>query len=255
MAHPAESTHWYDKDGKPCYTVVGANGKERPTTLRDARKMGLYPSVTSIIRLASTPGLERWKQEQILHAALTLPRLPEWSEAQWIEAIYTDSQEQGKKAADLGTAIHAAIESRVGGEYPNHVQSAFTAVQKWLGPSVWTSEQSFIHPLGFGGKCDDNCTLGVVDYKTTEKPLETIKTWPEHAWQLSAYREGLGMPTARCAIVYVHVASAEAKVIELEEDELKKGWECFKALLLFHQAKTGYRATMNSLADTNDKAI
>ena len=35
-SHAAESGHWYGRNGEPAYTIVGANGKARPTTLRDA---------------------------------------------------------------------------------------------------------------------------------------------------------------------------------------------------------------------------
>ena len=35
----SESGHWYTQEGDPMYTVIGANGKERNTTLRDARKI------------------------------------------------------------------------------------------------------------------------------------------------------------------------------------------------------------------------
>jgi hypothetical protein len=242
VSHPAESTHWYTRAGEPAYTVKDAKGNDRPTTLRDARKLGLYPSVTSIIRLAAAPGLEIWKRNQVLMSAMTLPRLPDQSESDWMDAVAMDAQEQGKKAAERGTAIHKELESRdSAGEYAKHVINAAKAREDWVGVSLWEAERSFSHPLGFGGKCDDSCAAAIVDYKTTEKDLKTIKTWPEHAWQLGAYREGLQMPTARCAIVYVHAETAEAKVIELDEDELKQGWDCFKALLAFHQAKTGYK--------------
>ena len=36
-----ESEHWYDKTGEAAYTVVGSNGKERNTNLKDARKHGV----------------------------------------------------------------------------------------------------------------------------------------------------------------------------------------------------------------------
>jgi hypothetical protein len=60
----AESTHWYDKNGKPQYTVIGKNGKERNTSLVDARKENLVPSVTTIIGMAAKPQLENWKIDQ-----------------------------------------------------------------------------------------------------------------------------------------------------------------------------------------------
>ena len=36
----SESGHWYDQDGEPMYTIIGANGRERNTTLRDAKTLG-----------------------------------------------------------------------------------------------------------------------------------------------------------------------------------------------------------------------
>ena len=30
----SESGHWYTREGEPMYTIIGANGKERNTTLR-----------------------------------------------------------------------------------------------------------------------------------------------------------------------------------------------------------------------------
>jgi hypothetical protein len=86
MTHIAESLHWYDRHGRPCYEVMSKPGVMRPTTLRDARKLNLVPSVTNIIRCAAAPGLEIWKQQQVMMAALTLqgpqqsPRRPGSSE-------------------------------------------------------------------------------------------------------------------------------------------------------------------------------
>ena len=45
----SESGHWYTQEGEPMYTIIGANGKERNTTLRDAKNLGLVPSVTTIL--------------------------------------------------------------------------------------------------------------------------------------------------------------------------------------------------------------
>ncbi len=70
----SESGHWYTIDGKPKYTIVGKNGKERNTTLRDARKLNLVPSVTTILDVAAKPGLVNWQVNQGIQAALTLPR-------------------------------------------------------------------------------------------------------------------------------------------------------------------------------------
>jgi precorrin-2 methylase len=114
--HPAESTHWYDREGKPAYTVKAKDGTDRPTTLRDARKLNLVPSVTSIIKCAAAPGLQIWMQQQVLLAALTLPKVAGESEKEYLDRIITDSQEQARKARERGTAIHAAIQGFYQGE-------------------------------------------------------------------------------------------------------------------------------------------
>ena len=242
--HAAESTHYYRRDGAPCYEVPAKSGAMRPTTLRDARTMNLVPSVTSIIRCAAAPGLELWKQQQVLHAALTLPLIPGETEDAYLARIMADSREQAKRAAERGTAIHAWIqgvyEGSLPADYCEHVIGTQEAVMNWAGDGSWDTERTFAHPLGYGGKIDISTEGYVADFKTTEKPLDDIKVWDEHALQLSAYREGIGAPTARCAIVYVSVTNpGQAKVIEIPEEELQRGWAMFQALLSYWYAKTG----------------
>jgi len=63
----SESGHWYLPNGSPAYTIIGkSTGRERPTTLADARKLGLLPSVTTIINTIQKAGLDTWKQQQVL---------------------------------------------------------------------------------------------------------------------------------------------------------------------------------------------
>jgi hypothetical protein len=98
-----ESMHWYDKAGRPCYEVERADKKGmRPTTLRDARKMNLVPSVTSIIKCAAAPQLEKWKRDQVLIAALTLPRMPEESEQSWLARVEQDWQPVPRRRLEPG---------------------------------------------------------------------------------------------------------------------------------------------------------
>ena len=116
IARSAESVHWYRADnGKPQYTVQAKDGKDRPTTLRDARKMNLVPSVTTVMKVAAKPGLDVWKNEQLLLAALTLPRAPDESEKDFIARVVADSKETAKRAAERGTRVHESIERWYGG--------------------------------------------------------------------------------------------------------------------------------------------
>ena len=70
--YKSEAGHWYDHNGEPMYTIIGANGKERNTTLRDAKKEKLVPSVTTIIGIAAKPSLENWKITQALEGSLNV---------------------------------------------------------------------------------------------------------------------------------------------------------------------------------------
>jgi hypothetical protein len=244
-----ENGHWYSKDGTPAYTTIGKTG-ERATTLRDARKLGLLPSVTTINGMLSKAGLDTWKQQQVLLAALTLPRQPDEPEADWLARVMQDSKATGREAAERGTAIHAVIEAYFDQVYmpekPAYLDGIDKALEKAFGSQLWLSEKSFGHPLGFGGKCDlmakpVNGEGGgfIVDFKTKDANLDKVDVYFEHEMQLAAYREGLGVPNARCAIVFVNGTTNQVKLIEIEEQKLQNSWECFQHLLRVYQIKNG----------------
>jgi hypothetical protein len=236
-----DSGHWYTKDGLPAYTTVGKTG-ERPTTLRDARKEGLLPSVTTIINIMSKAGLDTWKQQQVLLAALTLPREVNEPEQEWLKRVMQDSKATGREAAERGTAIHAIIESYFEQVYmpvkPAYLDAIDNTLKNAFGSQLWVSEQSFGHHLGYGGKCDLMAKKGfIVDFKTKDTDLDKVDVYFEHEMQLAAYREGLGLPTARCAIVFVNGTTNQVKLVEIEEVQLQKSWECFQHLLRVYQIK------------------
>jgi hypothetical protein len=242
-----DTGHWYTKDGVPAYTTIGKTG-ERPTTLRDAKKIGLLPSVTTIINIMSKAGLDTWKQQQVLLAALTLPREPNEPEADWLKRVMQDSRATGREAAERGTAIHAIIEGYFEQMYlpekPAYLDEIDRVLKVTFGDQPWLAEKSFGHHLGFGGKCDlmakpinGQGTGFVVDFKTKDTDLDKIDIYFEHELQLASYREGLGLPTARCAIVFVNGTTNQVKLVEVEETQLQKSWECFQHLLRVYQIK------------------
>lgn len=250
-----EGGHWYQSDGSAAYTIKARDGSERPTTLRDARKLMLWPSVTTIIAAGARPALERWKAEQLMLAALTLPRKDGEAEADWIARVRLDSQEQARAAAERGTAIHGAIERDfrrdlpASCEYAEHVLGVRAAVWKACGRQNWLPERSFCHELGYGGKTDlhsaePNSVAGwVIDFKTKEFADESEpKIYDEHPMQLSAYRRGLRIPDARCAIAFVSTTKPGLVAWrEITENDLVRGLAMFDALLGYWQAKTGHR--------------
>jgi hypothetical protein len=240
--HATEQGHWYTQNGVSAYTIIGANGKERNTTLRDAKKMNLVPSVSGIIALAARPSLTNWIIDQHILAALSLPRVPDETDDEFVARIKLDAKEQAKKAAEKGTEIHALVQrgfesTGIPDDAMRYYESARKTIYEALGRAIFDCEKSFARD-GYGGKVDLSGDGIVIDIKSTTKPLEGLKTWDEHSLQLAAYRHGLGMDDARCFILYIHTETAESKLIELDSKELGKGFKMFVALKDYFYAKT-----------------
>ena len=234
----SESGHWYAADGSPAYKIIGKNGKERNTTVRDARKLGLVPSVTTILGIIAKPGLNTWLQQQVLLAALTLPRIAGESEENWLERVISDSKSTGRDAMDRGTQMHGVLERFYSGErddYPRYVDQVDASIRIHFGQDhTWEAERSFAYE-GFGGKVDLIAENIVIDFKSKDK-LDKVVPYHEQLMQLAAYRVGLGKPTARCANVFF-TAEGDVKLIEHSEDDLASAWDCFQYLLAFYKRK------------------
>ena len=246
----SESNHWYTRDGVPQYTVEAKKGGQRATTLRDARTMNLVPSVTTVLNIAAKPALLAWMQQQVLYAALTLPRRPDEPEKEYIDRIINDSKEQGRSAADAGTDIHASIqgfyEGQSTGKHTEMVSACTQAIDNWAGPRKWISERAFAHEAGFGGKCDLYFEADggfVADIKTKEfTDPDKVGGYDEHLMQLAAYRVGLGVPNARCANVFVSRNVPGLVVVkEWPPEQLDTGWAMFMHLLSFWQLKNDHK--------------
>ena len=151
----SESGHWYDQDGEPMYTIIGANGKERNTTLRDAKSLGLVPSVTTIIGMIAKPSLENWKIDQALKSALSLERYEDESLESFTYRCKQDSKQISLKAASEGTKIHAMIEK---GFLGKRKTKPYNIIKAWLDENYpneeWIAEDSFCADSGYGGKID-----------------------------------------------------------------------------------------------------
>lgn len=244
--HPKErSGHWYTREGEQVGDIDG-----RKPTLRDARKHGWMPGVTTIIAMADRPQLNAWKEGQVLLSALTLPRDESEPEEYWVERVKEDAKQTAIKAAEDGTRIHAAIEAHFGGReydgrYCEHVRGVVERLNSACGQLVWVPEKVCIHPLGYGTKSDlSSSDWWVLDFKGKEgdeNVLRELKTYDEHAMQLAATRRALGQEAARCAIVYVsRTHPGVCWPAEVKEENLQRGVEMFDALLTYWKAKNKY---------------
>lgn len=192
-------SHFYSLKGDPCHFVPKKDGSgNRPSTIADCRKNGWLPSVTEILKVAARPQLERWKLIQACTAVLTSPRGPTESLDQFFERVlFVDKEqdEEAAKAADLGSRLHAAIETTFrekGGERVN------LDLWPWIDPAITAilpygkvhSVETILIGNGYGGMCDliletPECWW-IFDWKTTKK-LPSKTAWPEHVIQCAAY--------------------------------------------------------------------
>lgn len=168
--------HWYrwiesENRAEACYEVPYADPSKgmRPTTLADAKKLGLFPSPTTVLQVLAKPGLTAWLQEQAVLASLTLPRALEPAEQWWgrciseiggnahdgemvlfwcaenqrrpvvpddqhAHRIVEDMKAQSEKAKADGTDIHDAIVMLLDGAEPSPKLGIPEHVCKILGP-------------------------------------------------------------------------------------------------------------------------
>jgi hypothetical protein len=233
------------------HSIIGKNGAERSTTLRDARKLNLLPSVTSILSILAKPGLEAWKQEQAILAALTLPRIAGENDDAFAARVVADMNAQVEKAGDFGTRIHAGIESINSGHTPNDPELA-----PWLehyatwqrasivrgvdsGTPLITAAETVVTSDGYAGRLDIVCEHAehgttLIDFKTQNvkngKP-QFYETW---CAQLAAYRAALPekLRGVHCLSLVIDSNTPAAPIEKLwTEDELATG------LAIFHHAR------------------
>jgi hypothetical protein len=197
------ANHWYQQDGTSLHQVKALNGELRNTTLRDARKLNLVPSVMTILSIIEKPGLIKWQVDQGILSALTLARKQKELDDDFLKRLYADSRQQFINAGIMGDKIHTACERYFTGKYVDpeflpHAMAAMDVVKEHF-PDIkdWVTEKSFAHPLGFGGRVDlHSPSTGItIDFKGKDFTPEDRKVLKfEQHYQLGGYQIGLGLP-------------------------------------------------------------
>ena len=252
MENTSEKGHWYTLEGKPLYTLVGKNGKERNTNLKDARKLNLVPSVTTILDQAAKPGLVNWQINQGINAALTLPREEDETDEQFLYRVRQDSKEQAEKAAEQGTIIHADINMGFAGKKESKTFSCVDKIVNGLFPNQeWLSEQSYTSKEeGFGGAIDlHSKTSIVIDFKTKDnlKGVEAKSlVFDNHGMQLSAYAMLLKINTENLTRVSIFIDRKNPEVIVSyvwDKNSHERHLQMFNALLTYWKCLKKYDPT------------
>jgi hypothetical protein len=253
-----EAGHWYTDTGTSCHTQITATGKnagrDRPTTLRDARKLNLLPSVTTVLSIMNKGALTSWLIDQAIMAALTCPREEGETEKSWMYRVKNqDANETARAAAEEGTRIHNVLEDHHNGKVvaPEDIPIVYAvthALKESIGDYGWIPEAACVNKeLGYAGMVDIHSPDWIVDYKTKDGDLSNVRCYEDHFRQLAAYREALGYPDAQCANVFISrdtkLENGEpvVKVIIHKKEQSQQGWDEFEAILKTWQVIKKYK--------------
>lgn len=263
-----ENCHYYRRDCTAFYEVERSDGKgTRKATVADARKVGAVPSPTTILKVLASPGLENWKREQLLLAAMTLPRFPGEDDAAFVHRIVEDADAYTEKAMDLGTAIHAACEAYAINRYvptDPKIVPLFMPYKLWFDEfveSVIATEKIMVHQAeGYGGRVDliarikkagvvlcDVKTQGMkASKKTGEYKPNIYETWP---LQLISYMKmaqetgDFNPPDSIASIIINTTAPSPVHFHVYPQGELESYWSVFKAVFACWKFLKGYDPT------------
>jgi len=237
--------HWYDKAGEPRYEVMGKKGK-RPSTLRDARKYEWVPSVSTVWgEIVSRHMLNKWIQTELmkaLHEQVKLNSTDVLSFEDVEKLARSEFNKKQQKVMNRGTDIHDHLEryfkkEEVAEEFKPLCQGVEAKLNEVCGPQEWEVEQSFSHPLGYGGRTDLSNDEWIVDFKTKEfsdNPDVKKMVYDDHGVQLAAYDQGIpvnGLTGSRRLLnLFIDVGEGH-RVLEWEHEDIPRFREMFNSAL------------------------
>lgn len=248
----AAGSHWYTREGKPCYEVPRKSGKgTKKTTLAEARELDLLPSVTTILKVLNKPQLNEWITEQAVLAVLSTPRLKDEPLDAFVHRVLNVERVQDQErdvAADKGTAIHDAIECCLNNKpfdiaWKPYVEAVLPVLQT-LGRVVWT--EKVMVGDGYAGRADcgleSDLHIVILDFKSARKlPRES---YLEHKLQNAAYAKAHGNSADKHIITgNLYISTVIPGLVELcLQDQWEETYERgFKPLLQYWQFANNYR--------------
>lgn len=250
--------HWYDIEGNPYHTIIGKNGKERATTLRDARQLRLFPSVTTIMSIQDKPALTQWLINELMEAAIIDPYHPyEWEVDNWKKHVSTQMRKKSREAADRGTELHNKLEDyfktgQICKKDASFIIPAITLIEETFPNKKWIAEQRFCDSsIGYAGSVDLHCEDIVIDFKTKDKKdLKDMIQYDDHRIQLAAYQYGLKKLIKRRFNLFISTNKETPGLCKLVEcTDIDRYWSIFRCLNKLWQLKNNYNPSEVKLWD------
>ena len=238
-----QAGHWYTEGGDSAHVIIGKNGNERNTTVADARKLGLLPSVTSVLGIMDKPQLTSWKIEQAIMSSLTLPKEDNETLEEYAKRVVKDSKQSTTKAAEHGTRMHEQAENILMGRptcKDEDLQPYIKTFKKWADANIektYWCEKALVG-AGYAGRCDAYVRMkgigdAIIDLKNRKvnpryEPFFETSDCP----QLWAYRIASENPKAACVSIVLASNDPETLITRRwDEDELYQAGIAFQAML------------------------
>ena len=261
--------HWYYPDGRSLHTVPKKDGTgERNTTKADARKLGLFPSVTAITKIVANQSLDRWKQNQMLEACVNNPIVGGENQEEYGDKMRQFAQKKMVDARAFGSLYHNAIdELNKTGFLDNKYDEIKPYVKYYI---QWTRDHSvsFIdtefvcvnEKLGYAGQVDGlaivDGKLTLLDYKTQdvkEDAKGNLKPnyYDSWVWQLAAYKNAdWENKPPRIQQVMSVVLCSQSPCYPIMKvwttQELSNAWKIFKASCAIWQLTNKFNPAENA---------
>jgi len=232
--------HWYTLNGVPAYTMKKKDGGDRKTTLRDARKFKLVPSVTTIFGIMAKPALDRWKTMKTIDAALAVERNEGESDESLYYRILNQSNSETSEAANLGTRIHDAIDQSFDGitipeDLIKYVAPTMLYLNE-LGLKNIVREKVVVNKEeGYGGRVDLLAEYGggniIIDFKTRKsKAGQKMLPYEFQPTQIAAYAMAAFGTLDNCWGANLYISTTEEGRIETavyDPEKLKQEYDTF----------------------------
>ena len=227
-----ESAHYYLKSGESCHG-----------DLRSARKVGAFPSVTTILAAAGPQktGLINWQVEQAMSSSLTLPQIEGESLAEFAKRAVLDSRKEVEAAALRGTHIHSLAEIIINGEQPGELvkgyEPHFESLKEWHKDvtKVHASESVLVNEAeGYAGRvdliCDINGEIEVVDFKTRKFKNGKAAGYETDLLQLSAYAYAFTDEGMACRNILIDPVTGQLQDVLYTAEQVAQAFEAFTSI-------------------------
>lgn len=232
------TSHWYYPDGREAFEVESADGKKMvSTTLTQAKRLGLFPSVTTLMKIMAKEEIVIWRISRAIKAAIMLKRAKGERLRGFIGRILDAAKSKSDKAMGFGSDVHEYIEEKLMGRITinNIPKETIKAIDKYIEDNIVSAEvEKIIVGDGYAGKIDCLATLKdgttcLYDFKTQgTKENKPATFYDDFIIQLGGYQAQVKADKVRVLII----SSKEAGRLEEKEytpEEIKWGMDTFMA--------------------------